>query len=92
MKSRTRVLAGAAAGMFAIGAYTGWMAPTLLGSARADTVTNAGKTAAPATPTGSIPLGTAPNYRAIVAQNRARGGRHHHRRRSEGRLGVAVRR
>lgn len=71
MKSRTRVLAGAATGMFAIGVYTGWMAPTILGSARADTVTNAGKTAAPATPTGSIPLGTAPNYRAIVAQNRA---------------------
>jgi serine protease Do len=69
MKTRTRVLAGAAAGVFAISAYTGWMAPALLGSAHADTPMNALKTTT-ATPTGLIPLGTAPNYRAIVAQNR----------------------
>jgi serine protease Do len=64
MKPYTSVIAGAAAGVFALGAATGWMAPAVLGTAHADTV-------ATATPQGPIPLGSAPNYRAIVAQNRS---------------------
>jgi serine protease Do len=69
MRSPTKLFAGAAAGVFALGAATGWMAPSLLSSARADTATNAAAPAAPAQ-SAPIPLGTAPNYRAIVAQNR----------------------
>jgi serine protease Do len=65
MRLPNKLFAGAAAAsLFALGAGAGWMAPTLL---RAEPVM-AG-TAAPA-PKEPIPLGTAPNYRAIVAQNR----------------------
>jgi serine protease Do len=67
MKSRMKLVAGAAAGVFALGALSGWMGPTLLNSARADTPRSAVATPAAKDP---IPLGTAPNYRAIVAQNR----------------------
>src|ERR1700690_651419 len=81
MKDRFNSIAIAAAAVFAVGALTGWMAPAVLRSARADTVATApdsfaGTAAKPAAasstpiPTGPIPLGTAPNYRAIVAQNR----------------------
>ena len=74
MKSHTRIFAGAAAGVFAVGAVTGWMAPSVLKSARADAVSSAigaPSTAAAVTTLAPVPLGSAPNYRAIVAQNRA---------------------
>jgi len=82
MKAHTNLIAVAAAGVFAVGAFTGWMAPSLLRTARAETAgttadsssTAAARPTAAASsttaPTGPIPLGTAPNYRAIVAQNR----------------------
>jgi serine protease Do len=51
--------------MFALGATAGWMTPAALKSAHAaETLT------APADSRAPIALGTAPNYRAIVAQNR----------------------
>jgi serine protease Do len=68
MRSPKPLFAGAAAGVFALGAAAGWMAPTAIKSAHAADV----GVSAPA-PTDSpqpIALGTAPNYRAIVAQNR----------------------
>jgi serine protease Do len=72
MKSQSRIYAGTAAGVFAIGALTGWLAPTVLHSAHAGTVLSAGGTASsPMSPPAAVPLGSAPNYRAIVAQNRA---------------------
>ncbi len=72
MRSHTSLFAGAAAGVFAVGAVTGWMAPAILRSAHADTVMSA-PAAGASTPTApaAVPLGTAPNYRAIVAQNRS---------------------
>ena len=79
MTGQSNLIAVAATAVFGVGAFTGWMAPAILRSARADTVATApdspsGSAARPAavssTPTGPIPLGTAPNYRAIVAQNR----------------------
>ena len=74
MKFHTSIFAGAAAGVFAVGAVTGWMAPSVLRSAHAESVV--GAVAAPPAPAAGttsapVPLGTAPNYRAIVAQNRA---------------------
>jgi serine protease Do len=68
MRSRPKLLVGAAASVFAVGAATGWMAPALLKSANADTVTS--PAAATGSPPAPIPLGTAPNYHAIVVQNR----------------------
>jgi serine protease Do len=65
MRSPTKLFAGAAAGVFALGAAAGWMAPVILKSAHAAEIA-----ASPAAPPAPIPLGTAPNYRAIVAQNR----------------------
>jgi serine protease Do len=68
MKSPQSLLAGAAAGVFALGAAAGWMAPTAFKSAHAaDTVAAAPMAMDSPQP---IALGTAPNYRAIVAQNR----------------------
>src|SRR5580698_6497054 len=69
MRSPTKLIASAVAGVFALGALAGWMAPNLL---RAETAMSATSAAAPAPAAakGPIPLGTAPNYRAIVAQNR----------------------
>ena len=67
MRSPTKLIAGVVSGVFAVGAAAGWMAPALFKSARADTVSS---TVAAANPSEPIPLGTAPNYRAIVAQNR----------------------
>jgi serine protease Do len=69
MKSPNKLFAGAAAGVFALGAAAGWMAPAILRSAHAAEVATSAAPPAPATPT-PIALGTAPNYRAIVAQNR----------------------
>jgi serine protease Do len=63
------LIAGAAAGVFAVGAAAGWMAPAIFKNAEA--ADSAGATAPAAmAPSGPIPLGTAPNYHAIVAQNR----------------------
>jgi serine protease Do len=73
MRSPTKLFAGAAAGVFALAALAaliGWMAPTMLKSALADTVMGAAATSTAVHPAEPIPLGTAPNYRAIVAQNR----------------------
>ena len=68
MRSPKPLFAGAAAGVFALGAAAGWMAPTALKSAHAaDTLMSAPTAADSPQP---IALGTAPNYRAIVAQNR----------------------
>ncbi len=74
MKGQTNLIAVSAAAVFAVGALAGWMAPSVLRTARAEaagSVPGSSMTvaAAPAAP-APIPLGTAPNYRAIVAQNR----------------------
>src|SRR5580700_10268553 len=62
-------LAWAAAGIFAVGAVSGWSAPQLLQAAQAnDPVTSVASSAVPPAPIGPM---TAPNYRAIVAQNPA---------------------
>ncbi len=77
MQLHTRKLAWAAAGIFAAGAVTGWSAPTLLAgtsaslSASTDNVAADAPAAAAAPAPSTIPPGQAPNYRAIVAQNRA---------------------
>jgi serine protease Do len=71
MRTPTSIIAGAAAGVFAIGAVTGWMAPSMLRTARADSAISAtGSTLSAASAPEPIPMGTAPNYRAIVAENR----------------------
>jgi serine protease Do len=77
MSVRTQKLAWAAMGIFAIGAVSGWSAPNLLRTAAAPAAANTSVAQAPANtsavpvPNAPIPLGTAPNYRAIVAQNQA---------------------
>jgi serine protease Do len=67
MKSPRPLFAGAAAGVYALGAAAGWMAPTLKSAHAADVGVSA-----PIAPSSAQPiaLGTAPNYRAIVSQNR----------------------
>ena len=66
-----KLIAGAAAGVFALGAAAGWLAPATFKSAQAaDTASATAPSAAVLPSSGPIPLGTAPNYRAIVAQNR----------------------
>jgi serine protease Do len=68
MRAPKPLYAGAAAGIFALGAAAGWMAPAIVKSAHA---ADLGVSAlAPADSPQPIALGTAPNYRAIVAQNR----------------------
>ena len=69
MRSPTRFVAGAAAGVFAIGAVAGWVAPAIIKNAQAADSAGASAPAA-MVQAGPIPLGTAPNYHAIVAQNR----------------------
>ena len=64
LKRSTLVLS--AGGLLACGGVGGWLAPTLLGSNRADAAD-----APPAAIAAPVPLGQAPNYRAIVAENRA---------------------
>jgi len=66
MRSQRPLFAGAAAGVFALGA-AGWMAPAAFKSAQAADVATSASAPSLSQP---IPLGTAPNYRAIVAQNR----------------------
>jgi serine protease Do len=74
MRSPTKLVAGAVAGVFAVGAAAGWMAPAIFKSAQAADAAGGAPVLASApaatVPAGPIPLGTAPNYRAIVAQNR----------------------
>jgi len=65
-----KFVAGAAAGVFAVGAAAGWMAPAIFKSAQAADAPAVASAPAATAPSGPIPLGTAPNYRAIVAQNR----------------------
>src|SRR5271155_2118732 len=69
MRSPTRFVAGAAAGVFAIGAVAGWIAPAIFKNAQAADTAGASAPLA-MVPSGPIPLGTAPNYHAIVVQNR----------------------
>jgi serine protease Do len=69
MTSPTKLFAGAAAGVFALGAAAGWMAPAILNAHAAEVAASSMPAGAPAA-SAPIPLGTAPNYRAIVAQNR----------------------
>jgi serine protease Do len=68
MQIRTRTLAWSAAGLLAVGTATGLTAPTLLQTAAqsAGAISGAPNQAAPSQ---TIPLITAPNYRAIVARN-----------------------
>ena len=68
MRSHRPLVAGAAAGLFALGAAAGWMAPSAFKSAQAADAP--ASESAPMSVSQPIPLGTAPNYRAIVAQNR----------------------
>jgi serine protease Do len=67
MRSYKPLFAGAAAGVFALGAAAGWMAPGAFKSAQA---ADFGVSASAPADSQPIALGTAPNYRAIVAQNR----------------------
>jgi serine protease Do len=76
MSSKSRNLAWAATGIFALGATSGWAIPSLFHPAHADDSVSAAVSAAVAPGTSSVAPGaiapaTAPNYRAIVAQNRA---------------------
>ncbi len=66
MEFKKTTLVLSASGLFACGAVAGWVGPGLHGAGNA-----AAAEAAPATAPEPIPLGSAPNYRAIVAQNRA---------------------
>jgi serine protease Do len=70
MQIRTSTLAWSAAGLLALGTATGLTAPTLLNAAAPSTGT-ASSAANPPGPAQSIPMITAPNYRAIVARNQA---------------------
>jgi serine protease Do len=67
MKLRNSILALCAGALVAGGAAAGWLAPAWVSSANA---APAGTHAHSATQSGPIPLGYAPNYTAIVAQNR----------------------
>jgi serine protease Do len=70
MQIRPRTLAWSAVGLLAVGAATGLSAPTLLHVAATDGSQVPSNSAVPASPQ-PIALTTAPNYRAIVAQNQA---------------------
>ncbi len=66
MQVKNRTLAIAASGLFACGAVAGWTTPSVIArTATAAEVPQSNNAPAP------VPLGAAPNYRAIVAQNRA---------------------
>jgi serine protease Do len=66
MEFKKTTLALSASGLFACGAVAGWVGPGLFGTGNA-----AAAEAAPAVLPAPVPLGSAPNYRAIVAENRA---------------------
>src|SRR5262245_50371084 len=71
MPVQSRRAAWAAAGIFSVGAVAGLAAPTLLhtASTAAPLTASAPSTTVASAVKGPIPLTTAPNYRAIVAQN-----------------------
>lgn len=72
MQFRSKTLVWSAVGLFAVGTATGLSAPALLHvDATQAAASPSGSPAAPGTPPQAIPLATAPNYRAIVAQNEA---------------------
>ncbi len=72
MQFRNRTLVWSALGLFAVGTATGLSAPSLLHvDATQAGASPPGSAAAPPTALQPIPMGTAPNYRAIVAQNEA---------------------
>jgi serine protease Do len=70
MDIRTRTLVWSAAGLLAVGTATGLSAPALLQSSPSPAAAAPGDSNR-AAPSQAIPLGTAPNYRAIVARNQA---------------------
>ncbi|HUN75709.1 MAG TPA: Do family serine endopeptidase [Steroidobacteraceae bacterium] len=67
MEFKKTTLALSACGLFACGAAAGWVGPGLFASDSALAADAVSTSNAPA----PIPLASAPNYRAIVAQNRA---------------------
>ena len=69
MPVQSRKAAWAAAGIFSVGAVAGLAAPTLLHTASNAPLTASVPATVPSAVKGAIPLTTAPNYRAIVAQN-----------------------
>src|SRR3974390_3762789 len=70
LKRSTLVLS--ASGVLACGVAAGWLAPALLDTTPAPPAPSAAATAASSgTRLAPIPFGSAPDYRAIVAQNRA---------------------
>jgi serine protease Do len=71
MQIRPRTLAWSAVGLLAVGAATGFSAPTLLHVAATDGGQAPSNSAMPASAPQPVALTTAPNYRAIVAQNQA---------------------
>jgi serine protease Do len=71
MQIRPRTLAWSAVGLLAVGTATGLSAPTLLHVAATDGGQTPSKSAMPASAPQPVALTTAPNYRAIVAQNQA---------------------
>jgi serine protease Do len=72
MSVHNRRLSWAAAGIFAVGAVSGWSAPQLLHVAPAtEPASSVAASAAAPAPIGPIGPMTTPNYRAIVAQNQA---------------------
>ncbi len=66
MRFKRTTLALSACGLFGCGAIVGWVGPGLFGTGAL-----AAAATAPVTAPAPIPLGSAPNYAAIVAQNRA---------------------
>jgi serine protease Do len=71
MQIRPKTLAWSAVGLLAVGAATGLSAPTLLHVAATDGSQAPGNSAVSASAPQPVALTTAPNYRAIVAQNQA---------------------
>jgi serine protease Do len=72
MPFKDRKFAWAAAGVFAVGAVSGWSAPALLHVADSGaSTTPAAITSNEANVSAPVALMSAPNYRAIVAQNQA---------------------
>ena len=71
MQIRPRTLAWSAVGLLAVGTATGLSAPTILHVAATDGGQAPSNSAMPASAPQPVALTTAPNYRAIVAQNQA---------------------
>ena len=73
MQLKKTTLALSASGLFACGAVAGWVSPSLMDAAHAagaEGAVPAAIAANAATAPAPVPMGAAPNYRAIVAQNR----------------------